>query len=129
MSLTNTATRYGTVAKTLHWAVALGILAMFLVWQHIKLTARQDKTAEEYRASLEKLAGKYDAEVERVRTRYDAVIKRYEEKHDVASTQVVNVLGDVSSTLEKVEATIEKGYAEMRTFYGEMRSSLRSSNE
>ncbi len=29
MSLTNTATRYGTVAKTLHWAVALGILAMF----------------------------------------------------------------------------------------------------
>ena len=41
----------------------IGILAMFLVWQHIKLTARQDKTAEEYRASLEKLAGKYDAEV------------------------------------------------------------------
>ena len=64
-----------------------------------------------------------------MRTRYDAVIKRYEEKHDVASTQVVNVLGDVSSTLEKVEATIEKGYAEMRTFYGEMRTSLRSSNE
>ena len=108
------------IAQVLDYG-ALGVLAAFLIWQHIGMQKRMDTIGDRFHTQLDKLNSEYDDRVEVLRSRYDAVIEGIrEESNDKAQgekaareqlqSQLVGKLDQVLSEVRmKSEVPIFKG--------------------
>ena len=66
-------------------AGGIGLLAGFLIWQHIGMQKRLDGLVEGFQDQVEKMNVSYDGRIEKMRERYDVVIEsiRSECKDDI----------------------------------------------
>ena len=66
-------------------AGGIGLLAGFLIWQHIGMQKRLDGLVASFQDQVEKMNVSYDGRIEKMRERYDVVIEsiRSECKDDI----------------------------------------------
>jgi phage host-nuclease inhibitor protein Gam len=53
----------------------IGLLAGFLIWQHVGMQRRLDALVASFQEQIEKVNANYDDRIEKMRERYDAVIE------------------------------------------------------
>lgn len=66
-------------------AGGIGLLAGFLIWQHIGMQKRLDALVSSFQEQVDKINVSYDDRIEKMRERYDVVIQniRSECKEDI----------------------------------------------
>jgi len=95
---------------------ALGIFAVFLIWQHLQMQKRLDRMVQAFQEQLREIEAKHERRVEAMRLRYDDVIDRVR-ADGAASVEtclnsrdlLVNRLGeDISEHTRQLSATLQK---------------------
>ena len=92
---------------------ALGIMVLFLVWQHLGMQKRLDKLVESFQGQIDRIDQTFDERVELMRTRYDAVIvsiradcREAEDKvaaqRDKLQADLVGIINDANRKLDTV---------------------------
>ena len=92
---------------------ALGIMVLFLIWQHLGMQKRLDKLVESFQGQIDRIDQTFDERVELMRTRYDAVIgsiradcREAEDKvaaqRDKLQADLVGIINDANRTLDTV---------------------------
>jgi hypothetical protein len=97
-------------------AGGIGLLAGFLIWQHIGMQKRLDGLVASFQEQVAKINTSYDERIELMRSRYDAVIEsiRTDCKEDVdrITDQRDSIQAElailVQETNRKVDALVEK---------------------
>ena len=92
---------------------ALGIMVLFLIWQHLGMQKRLDKIVEIFQRQIDRIDQTFDERVELMRTRYDAVIvsiradcREAEDKgaaqRDKLQADLVGIINDANRKLDTV---------------------------
>ena len=97
-------------------AGGIGLLAGFLIWQHIGMQKRLDGLVASFQEQVDKINVSYDERIEKMRERYDVVIDsiRSECKDDIdrITDQRDSIQAElailVQETNRKVDALVEK---------------------
>ena len=97
-------------------AGGIGLLAGFLIWQHIGMQKRLDGLVASFQEQVAKINTSYDERIELMRSRYDAVIEsiRTDCKEDIdrITDQRDSIQAElailVQETNRKVDALVEK---------------------
>ena len=97
-------------------AGGIGLLAGFLIWQHIGMQKRLDGLVASFQEQVDKINVSYDDRIEKMRERYDVVISgiRAECKEDIdrMTDQRDSIQAElailVQETSRKVDALVEK---------------------
>lgn len=104
---------------------ALGIMVVFLAWQHLQMTKRQredhqigqergDKLVDRFEAQLTDLQKKYEEREDALRTRYDTVIADLNSNRDTLKNDIHSDLVGVASKLDNALLKLDDGLAEIR---------------
>ena len=97
-------------------AGGIGLLAGFLIWQHIGMQKRLDALVLSFQEQVDKMNASYDDRIEKMRERYDVVIEsiRQECKADVdrITDQRDSIQAElailIQDTNRKIEALLER---------------------
>ena len=97
-------------------AGGIGLLAGFLIWQHIGMQKRLDGLVASFQEQVDKINVSYDDRIEKMRERYDVVISgiRAECKEDIdrMTDQRDSIQAElailVQETNRKVDVIVEK---------------------
>tara|TARA_R100000808_G_C2036413_1_gene77924 strand:- start:213 stop:551 length:339 start_codon:yes stop_codon:yes gene_type:complete len=95
---------------------ALGIMVLFLIWQHLGMQKRLDTLVESFQEQIDRIDKSFDERVELMRTRYDAVIisirKDCREAEDKVAAQRDKLQADLAGIVQdadrKLDALITK---------------------
>ena len=95
---------------------ALGIMVLFLVWQHLGMQKRLDKLVESFQGQIDRIDQTFDERVELMRTRYDAVIVSIRadcrEAEDKVAAQrdklQADLVGIINATNRKLDTVVDK---------------------
>ena len=100
----NTLTDYG----------ALGLFAIYLIWNSHNLQKRMDELVGRFSEDSKALESKSDEREEKLRDRYDAVIAKYDKER-------IESFGDFGKALSEMDKKIEFGLAEIQKVVEENR--------
>ena len=97
-------------------AGGIGLLAGFLIWQHIGMQKRLDGLVASFQEQVDKMNVSYDERIEKMRERYDVVIEsiRSECKEDIdrVTDQRDSIQAELAILIQdmgrKVESLVEK---------------------
>ena len=95
---------------------ALGIMVLFLIWQHLGRQKRLDKLVESFQGQIDRIDQTFDERVELMRTRYDAVIVSIRadcrEAEDKVAAQrdklQADLVGIINDTNRKLDTVVDK---------------------
>ena len=97
-------------------AGGIGLLAGFLIWQHIGMQKRLDALVLSFQEQVDKMNDSYDDRIEKMRERYDVVIEsirqecradidRITDQRDSIQAELAILIQD---TNRKIEALLER---------------------
>jgi hypothetical protein len=97
---------------------ALGIMVLFLIWQHLGMQKRLDGLVERFQEQLEQMSTDFDERIEHMRGRYDIVIesirkecREAEDKvtaqRDSLQSELAGIIKDADRKLDTVLAKLE----------------------
>ena len=96
---------------------ALGLFAIFLIYQNIQSSKKADKMLLDFREEIDKMRETRKEEIETLRARYDAVIDDLNEHRDSLRDDVIGktkaVLAKIHAVHQNVE-TVSIAITEMR---------------
>ncbi len=104
---------------------ALGIMVVFLAWQHLQMTKRQredhqssqmrgDNLVERFEAQLGDLQKKYEEREDALRTRYDTVIADLNLNRDTLKNEIHTGLQQNQNMLREIKLKVDEGLTEIR---------------
>ena len=104
---------------------ALGIMVVFLAWQHLQMTKRQredhqssqdrnDKLVDRFETQLADIQKKYEEREDSLRQRYDTVIADLNSNRDTLKNEIHGGLTGATSKLDTVLAKLDEGLTEIR---------------
>ena len=90
---------------------ALGIMVLFLIWQHLGMQKRLDKLVASFQEQIDRIDNTFDERVELMRTRYDAVIvsirKDCREAEDKVAAQRDKLQEDLAGVVQSADRRLE----------------------
>ena len=109
---------------------ALGVMVIFLAWQHWQLSKRQredqaasqeraDKLMDRFEAQLNELQTKYEAREDDLRARYDAVVSDLNLNRDTLKNEIYTSLEAAQSKLDTALGKLDEGLNEIRSMQQE----------
>lgn len=101
------------VLSTLADYGALGIMVLFLIWQHLGMQKRLDGLVDSFRQDTEAANASFDERVEKIRSRYEIVIEgirkecrenedKVAEQRDRLQTELATIVRDADRKLDTV---------------------------
>ncbi len=104
---------------------ALGIMVIFLAWQHLQLTKRQredgrsaqdrsDRVMEKFEAQLNDIHKKYEDREDQLRLRYDTVIADLNLNRDTLKNEIHLGLTSANEKIDSLASKVDEGLSEIR---------------
>ena len=90
---------------------ALGIMVLFLVWQHMGMQKRLDGLVESFRQDSEAMSASFDERVETIRNRYEVVFeglrKESREAEDKVAAQRDKLQSDLAGIVRDADRKLD----------------------
>jgi hypothetical protein len=95
---------------------ALGIMVLFLIWQHLGMQKRLDALVESFRQDTEAMGASFDDRVTKIRSKYEIVIegirRECRENEDKVAAQrdklQADLVGIIQDTNRKVDDLLQR---------------------
>tara|TARA_R110001592_G_scaffold72890_6_gene222730 strand:+ start:2938 stop:3243 length:306 start_codon:yes stop_codon:yes gene_type:complete len=87
---------------------ALGAIAGAMFWMNARLQQRQDRLLEKFTEQVAEQELKHQKAEENIRDRYDQIVRRYEERIERVYANVVEVLKEHTTILERILDSLDK---------------------
>jgi len=109
---------------------ALGVMVVFLAWQHLQMSKRQredqtasqdraDKLMDRFETQLGELHGKYETREDALRERYDIVVADLHTNRDTLRHEIYSSLEEANGKLDKALVKLDEGLGEIRAIQQE----------
>ena len=96
---------------------ALGIMVLFLIWQHLGMQKRLDGLVESFRQDSEAMSTSFDERVETIRGRYEVVFeglrKESREAEDKIAAQRDKLQADLAAIIRDADRKIDAVLAKL----------------
>lgn len=104
---------------------SLGIMVIFLAWQHLQMSKRQredqqaaqeraDNLVSRFEAQVENMQAKYEEREDMLRARYDVVIADLNSNRDTLKNEIHTALQQNQNLLRETAGKIDEGLVTMR---------------
>lgn len=95
---------------------ALGIMVLFLVWQHMGMQKRLDGLVASFRQDSEAMSASFDERVETIRNRYEIVFENLRKESREAEDKITDqrdklqadLVGIINDTNRKLDTVVDK---------------------
>jgi len=95
---------------------ALGIMVLFLVWQHMGMQKRLDGLVASFRQDSEAMSASFDERVETIRNRYEIVFENLRKESREAEDKITDqrdklqadLVGIINDTNRKLDTVLDK---------------------
>ena len=104
---------------------SLGIMVIFLAWQHLQMVKRQredqssaqeraDNLVSRFEAQVENMQAKYEEREDTLRTRYDVVIADLNSNRDTLKNDIQSKVEQNQNKLTEIVGKLDEGLTVMR---------------